>query len=164
MTPNRRTARQSAPGSMRRILRLFAPLALVGILSACAATFTNHGFVPPQEELEQILIGVDTRGTIEETIGRPSAAAGILRDEAWIYGAYRVRNYTYQAPEVIERDVVAISFDADGVVTNVERFGLEDGQLVQLSRRVTEGSVRDLGFFRQLMRNLGRVDLGGLGN
>jgi outer membrane protein assembly factor BamE (lipoprotein component of BamABCDE complex) len=149
---------------MRRILRLFAPLALVGILSACAATFTNHGFVPPQEELEQILIGVDTRGTIEETIGRPSAAAGILRDEAWIYSAYRVRNYTYQAPEVIERDVVAISFDADGVVTNVERFGLEDGQLVQLSRRVTEGSVRDLGFFRQLMRNLGRVDLGGLGN
>ena len=164
MTPNRRTARQSAPGPMRRILRLFAPLALVGILSACAATFTNHGFVPPQEELEQILIGVDTRGTVEETIGRPSAAAGILRDEAWIYSAYRVRNYTYQAPEVIERDVVAISFDADGVVTNVERFGLEDGQLVQLSRRVTEGSVRDLGFFRQLMRNLGRVDLGGLGN
>jgi len=148
---------------MRLLLRLFAPLALVGILSACAATFTNHGFVPPEQELEQILVGVDTRGTIEETIGRPSAAAGILRDEAWIYSAYRVRNYTYQAPEVIERDVVAISFDADGVVTNVERFGLEDGQLVQLSRRVTEGSVRDLGFFRQLMRNLGRVDLGALG-
>jgi hypothetical protein len=64
--------------------------------------------------------------------GRPSAAAGVTRDEAWIYSAYRVRNYTYQAPEVIERDVVAISFDADGVVSNVERFGLEDGQLVQL--------------------------------
>jgi len=163
MTPKRRTARRSALGPMRLLLRLFAPLALVGVLSACAATFTNHGFVPPEQELEQILVGVDTRGTIEETIGRPSAAAGILRDEAWIYSAYRVRNYTYQAPEVIERDVVAISFDADGVVTNVERFGLEDGQLVQLSRRVTEGSVRDLGFFRQLMRNLGRVDLGALG-
>jgi hypothetical protein len=86
------------------------------------------------------------------------------RDEAWIYSAYRVRNYTYQAPQVVERDVVAISFDADGVVSNVERFGLEDGQLVQLSRRTTESSVRDLGFFRQLMRNLGRVDLGALGN
>jgi outer membrane protein assembly factor BamE (lipoprotein component of BamABCDE complex) len=75
-----------------------------------------------------------------------------------------VRNYTYQAPEVIERDVVAISFDAGGVVTNIERFGLEDGQLVQLSRRVTDSSVRDLGFFRQLMRNLGRVDLGSFGD
>jgi len=50
---------------MRLLLRLFAPLALVGVLSACAATFTNHGFVPPEQELEQILVGVDTRGTIE---------------------------------------------------------------------------------------------------
>jgi outer membrane protein assembly factor BamE (lipoprotein component of BamABCDE complex) len=144
-------------------VRLLAALATVGVLSACAATFTNHGFVPPQEELEQILVGVDTRGTIEDTIGPPSAAAGVTREEAWIYSAYRVRNYTYQAPQVIERDVVAISFDPDGVVSNVERFGLEDGQLVQLSRRTTESSVRDLGFFRQLMRNLGRVDLGALG-
>ena len=164
MTTTRRTARQYVLGPMRFLMRLITPLALIGVLSACAATFNNHGFVPPDAELEQILVGVDTRGTIEETIGRPSAAAGVLRDEAWIYSAYRVRNYTYQAPQVIERDVVAISFDADGVVTNIERFGLEDGQLVQLSRRVTEGSVRDLGFFRQLMRNLGRVDLGALGD
>jgi outer membrane protein assembly factor BamE (lipoprotein component of BamABCDE complex) len=74
-----------------------------------------------------------------------------------------VRNFAYQAPQVVERDVVAISFDGDGVVTNVERFGLEDGRAVQLSRRVTETSVRDLGFFRQLMRNFGRIDLGALG-
>jgi outer membrane protein assembly factor BamE (lipoprotein component of BamABCDE complex) len=156
---------ESHSGSTRwpRVLRGLLPLVVVGLLSACAATFTNHGFVPPQEELDQILVGVDTQGTIESTIGRPSAAAGVTRDEAWIYSAYRVRNYTYQAAEVVERDVVAISFDADGVVSNVERFGLEDGQLVQLSRRVTESSVRDFGFFRQLMRNLGRVDLGNLG-
>ncbi|MCU4653866.1 outer membrane protein assembly factor BamE [Roseibacterium sp. SDUM158016] len=158
------STRRHSPLSLPRTLaRLAAPLLLAAVLTACAATYDNHGFVPPPEELEQILVGVDTRGTIEETIGRP-AASGVLRDEAWIYTAYRVRNYTYQAPQVIERDVVAISFDADGVVSNVERFGLEDGQLVQLSRRVTESSVRDLGFFRQLMRNLGRVDLGALGN
>jgi outer membrane protein assembly factor BamE (lipoprotein component of BamABCDE complex) len=141
-----------------------APVALIGVLSACAATFTNHGFVPLEEELAQIVVGSDTRDTIAETIGPPTAAAGITRDEAWIYSAYRVRNYTYQAPEVIERDVVAISFDGGGVVSNVERFGLDDGQLVQLSRRTTESSVQNQGFFRQLMRNLGRLDLGALGN
>ncbi len=146
----------------QRVMRGLLPLALVGVLSACAATFTNHGFVPPQSELEQILVGVDTRGTIEETVGRPSATAGVTREEAWIYSAYRVRNYTYQAPQVVERDVVAISFDDDGVVSNIERFGLEDGQIVQLSRRVTENSVRNFGFFRQLMRNLGRIDLNNL--
>lgn len=147
----------------RDTTRRVAAIAALMAVTACSATYTNHGFVPPEEDLAQVLVGVDTRGTVEETIGRPSAAAGVLRDEAWIYSAYRVRSFTYNEPEVIERDVVAISFDADGVVSNVERFGLEDGQVVQLSRRVTESSVADLGFFRQLLRNLGRVDLGALG-
>lgn len=153
-----------------RILHTVTPLArrlalLLGLwigLAACAATFTNHGFVPRDDELAALAVGVDTRDTVAETIGRPSAT-GVLRDEAWIYSAYRVRNYTYQAPQVTEREVVAISFDGGGRVSNVERFGLEDGRLVTLSRRVTENSVRDLGFLRQLLRNLGRFDLGTIG-
>ena len=145
---------------MARRLALVSGLWLV--LTACAATFTNHGFVPRDDELAALQLGVDTRETVAETIGRPSAT-GVLRDEAWIYSAYRVRNYTYQAPQVIEREVVAISFDAGGTVSNVERFGLEDGRVVTLSRRVTENTVRDLGFMRQLLRNLGRFDLGTIG-
>lgn len=148
---------------MSRIARRVALAACLAVgLTACAATFTNHGFVPRDDELAEIVVGVDSRETIEETIGRP-AATGVLREEAWIYSAYRVRNYTYQAPQVVEREVVAISFDGDGVVSNVERFGLEDGRVVTLSRRVTENTVRDLGFFRQLLRNLGRFDLGTIG-
>jgi outer membrane protein assembly factor BamE (lipoprotein component of BamABCDE complex) len=156
------TRRPDPSSRPRRTARLGAAALLAVLLTACSATYTNHGFVPPDTELEQVLVGVDTRGTVEETIGRP-AASGVLRDEAWIYAAYRVRSFAYQAPEVVERDVVAISFDEAGVVSNIERFGLEDGQVVELSRRVTETSVRDLGFFRQLMRNLGRLDLGALG-
>ena len=143
--------------------RVWLSLCLLIGLGACAATFTNHGFVPRDDELAALSIGVDTRDTVAETIGRPTAT-GVLRDEAWIYSAYRIRNYTYQAPQVIERQVVAISFDGGGRVSNVERFGLEDGQVVTLSRRVTESSVRDQGFFRQLLRNLGRFDLGAIGN
>ena len=142
--------------------RLALGLCLALGLAACAATFTNHGFVPRDDELSALSIGVDTRETVAETIGRPTAT-GVLRDEAWIYSAYRIRNYTYQAPDVVEREVVAISFDGAGRVSNVERFGLEDGQMVTLSRRVTESSVRDQGFFRQLLRNLGRFDLGTIG-
>lgn len=145
-----------------RILRLFAAMAVATLLVACSATFTNHGFVPPEPELAQVELG-DTREAVAEKIGRP-ATSGVLRDEAWVYTAYRVRNYAYQSPQVIEREVVAVSFDGSGRVSNVERFGLEAGRVVELSRRVTETSVRDLGFFRQLLRNLGRVDLTELGS
>ena len=71
-----------------------------------------------------------------------------------------MRNFTYNAPQVIERDIVAISFSDAGRVTNIERFGLEDGQIIQLSRRVTEASVRDIGFLSQILSNFGRISLG----
>ncbi|MEM9319994.1 MAG: outer membrane protein assembly factor BamE [Pseudomonadota bacterium] len=131
------------------------------MLSACAATFQNHGFVPPEDELETILPGVDTRDSLALSVGQPSAS-GVIRDDAWFYAAYRVRNFAYQAPQVIERDIVAISFDEDGVVSNVERFGLEDGQIVQLSRRVTDSGIGDVTLLTQILRNFGRLDVGNI--
>ncbi len=101
----------------------------------------------------------DTREAVAEAIGTPGAA-GVMRDEAWFYAAYRVRNYAYRAPEVIERQVLAVSFDGGGRVSNIEEFGLEDGQIVQLSRRVTSSSVREISFLQQILGNFGRVNIG----
>ncbi|MEJ6391692.1 outer membrane protein assembly factor BamE [Gymnodinialimonas sp. 2305UL16-5] len=139
-------------------MRLVFLVSVVLTLSACSATYTNHGFVPPEDELALVELGA-SRDEVAELVGRPGAN-GVLRDEAWFYTQYRVRNFTYNAPEVVERDIVAISFSEGGRVTNVERFGLEDGQVVQLSRRVTESSVRDLGFFRSILSNFGRINIG----
>ncbi len=50
-------------------------------------------------------------------------------------------------PEEISREVVAVSFDDKGVVRNIERFGLENGEVIVLEHRVTETSVPDLGLF-----------------
>ena len=57
----------------------------------------------------------------------------------------------------IDRQLLAISFNPQGNVSNVERFTLEDGRVVVLSRRVTETSVQGVGFIRQLLGNVGRL-------
>jgi outer membrane protein assembly factor BamE (lipoprotein component of BamABCDE complex) len=82
----------------------------------------------------------------------------MLRESGYYYVAQRFRTVGPREPEVISREVVAISFDADGVVRNVERYGLEDGNVVAFSRRVTDSSVRDVSFLRQLLGNIGRFD------
>ena len=64
------------------------------------------------------------------------------------------------ASKEIERQVVAISFSSNGVVQNIERFGLERGEVVQISRRVTSSSVKDKSFLRQLLGNIGRFSPG----
>ena len=127
------------------------------LMSACAATFDNHGYVPAEEDLSEIVVGVDTRATVEDLVGTPTSRA-LLRDEGYYYVRYRVRNFGARRPQVVERQVLAISFAEDGVVQNIERFGLEDGRVITLSRRVTDGGVDNLSFLRQLLGNLGQFD------
>lgn len=142
----------------RAVRTALAGVALALSLAGCAATFDNHGYVPPADVLAQLAIG-DSREAVAEAIGTPGAA-GVMRDEAWLYTAYRVRSFGYRAPEITERQLLAISFDAAGRVRNIEEFGLEDGRVVALSRRVTTSSVREVTFFGQLLGNFGRINIG----
>ncbi len=140
-------------------MRLGALALALAVLSACSAIYQNHGYVPRTDDLETIVVGEDTRESVGEKIGRPSSA-GILAESGWYYVGSRWKQSGPRAPQEIERNVVAISFDAAGVVENVEHFGLEKGQVVVLSRRVTSSNVKGVGFLRQLLGNLGKLSPG----
>lgn len=144
---------------VRRLSRAGMALALVLGLSACATSYRNHGYVPTEEELAEIVVGVDTRDSVAETVGTPSSA-GVLNDGGYYYVRSRIRHQGLRAPKVVERELVAISFTETGVVENIERYGLEDGRTVRLSRRVTDSSVQNQSFLRQLLGNLGRFNAG----
>ena len=123
-------------------------------LSACSPQFRNHGYVPNDEDLALITVGVDTRASVEEAVGAP-AMSGVITDTATYYVQSRVRRFAWQEPEVVARQVLAISYDSAGVVTNIERFGLEDGQVVPISRRITGTSGTNESIIRRLIGSIG---------
>lgn len=133
--------------------------AVILSVTACSAVYRNHGYVPTSEELAEITVGVDTRDSVAETIGAPSSS-GVLNDGGYYYVATRMRHYGPRQPEIVSRELVAISFTSAGVVSNVERYGLQDGQVVAFERRVTSSSIEDKTFLRQLVGNLGRFNPG----
>ena len=143
---------------MATLLRGLLLAALLTGLGACAATYRNHGYVPNDGQLQTLAVGRDTRESVEAAIGRPSTN-GVERGDAWYYVQSRVRNYAWQAPETTERQLVAVSFAPGGTVENIERFGLERGRVVTLSRRITTTSIREYGLIQQLVRNFGRIDV-----
>lgn len=137
-----------------------ASLAILGLLlslGACAPQYSNHGYIPPAEDLALIEVGSDTKETVAEKIGIPQSS-GVLTNSGYYYVRMRKRAIGPLAPEEIERQVLAISFSESGVVQNVERFGLERGKVVPLERRVTSSPVSDKSFIRQLLGNLGRFN------
>lgn len=128
-------------------------------LAACSSIYRNHGYVPNDEDLATLEVGKDTRETAAPKVGRPSAS-GLLNDTGWFYVQSRWEYRGALPPKEIDRQVVALTFSEQGTLTNVERFGLERGQIVPLSRRVTESSVRGMSVLRQLFSNFGRLSAG----
>ncbi|MFG6081632.1 MULTISPECIES: outer membrane protein assembly factor BamE [Paracoccus] len=129
------------------------------MLAACTATYRNHGYVPAEDELMQVVVGKTNQSELDGLIGRPSSQ-GLLTGSAWYYVGSRWEYFGAREPREINREVVAISFAEGGTVTNVERFGLDRGQVVVLSRRVTDSGISSIGVIRQLMGNVGRVQAG----
>ena len=150
----------STPSALRSARRLFCVCVFSALVGSCGPIYQNHGYVPAQEDLDLIAVGIDTRASVEETLG--SGGAGSVRqDDAIYFVRSRLKTVAMLEPQVIERTVVAISFDNNGVVENIETFGLEDGQIVPLARRVTDTTVQGRSFLRQLFGNIGRFTPGG---
>jgi len=131
------------------------------LIVACTPVYRNNGYVPSDDELALLEVGTDTRETVAVKIGRPSAA-GLLNDVGWYYVQSRWKNTGLRPPVEESRQVVAVSFTEDGLVENVERFGLEKGRIVPISRRITVSNVKSAGLLRQLFGNIGGIGTGGL--
>lgn len=127
-------------------------IALIG----CAIEDT-HGYVPPEGDLAQIEVGIDTQATVASIVGRPGST-GFLNQDGWYYvkSDFRRRGTTNWTET--QRQVVAVLFDERGVVANIESYGLEDGQIVTLSRRVTDSNTAGVGLLSQLFGSLGNFD------
>ncbi len=100
------TGRTRVDRGLGRLLSGFAGLFLAVTLglAACQPIFTNHGYMPNEDDLALLQVGVDTRDSVATTIGRP-AAEGLLNDEAWYYVQSRFRTIGPGEPVEIAREV-----------------------------------------------------------
>ena len=90
---------------MMRIRNRFASaLAVICLvlLGACEAQYRSHGYIPPEEDLDKLVIGVDTRAAVDDVIGPPSAS-GLLSDGDYYYVRSRFREYGMFEPQVVDR-------------------------------------------------------------
>jgi len=127
---------------------------LAGTLLACSPVIRTHGYMPVEERLDRISAGVDTRGSVQRKIGRPATESLFAPEDAWYYVSSIVKEETYKAPKVIDRKVAVIRFDDTGLVTGVERYGLEDGRVIDLKTRTTPTYGTELTIIEQLFGNL----------
>lgn len=135
-------------------------LVLAGMLAACSPKVDSRGYVSNTEWKNVITIGVTTKDQVLESFGSPSAQSD-FGDETWYYISSRKETTAFLAPEVVEQTVMRLTFDANGVVTAMDSFDKNNSKDFEVAKRVTPTEGHALGFFEQVIGNIGRFNKGG---
>lgn len=141
-------------------------IVLAGIAAGCSPTLNNHGNIPDAELIESIRIGNSNREQIIAMLGNPSAIATFDK-ESWYYVGMRTSQIAFLDPEILERKVLVVRFDKEGIVQQVEQLDQQDGRDVQIVDRKTPTRGKELTVLEQLLGNVGKfsgaeVDNGGV--
>ena len=125
-------------------------------LSACAPVTSYSGFQAIESDPKDVKVGTDTKSTVRGRLGSPSAT-GAFDQNTWFYMNQLKSRVAFKKPEVIARNVTAISFNKDsGLVERVNSYTLKDGKVIAFNGRETPTRGRELTVLEQILGNVGR--------
>jgi outer membrane protein assembly factor BamE (lipoprotein component of BamABCDE complex) len=140
-----------------RLSRLALALGGTLALASCAKTIDQRGNLPPDDKLAEIQTGASTRDDVTRLLGTPSST-GTFDDKTWYYISKRTEQFAFLAPEIIDQQVVAITFDDNGTVRDLKRLGMADKRDVTPVARATPAAGKELSFMEQLIGNVGKFN------
>lgn len=132
-------------------------IAIAGLMTmtACAPQIATRGNLVEDERLAALEVGFTTEDEVATLLGTPTTIS-TFEPDVWYYIGQRTRQRAFFEPEIIERRVLMIDFDANGVIESLEELDLEDAQSVELASRETPTLGRRLSFLEQMLGNFGR--------
>lgn len=140
----------------RTALRAALVAAVAGLVAAgCTENIRTRGNLPDPKVVAEIKPGKQTREQITRMIGTPSTVA-TFEKEIWIYIGGRVKTKSFFNPEVLERKILTVEFDKNGVVKHVRSLDATDARQIELVQRETPTKGKELTVLQQLIGNLGR--------
>lgn len=139
------------------IPRPTAAILLSVLLVACAPRIDVRGNLPDPDTLADLEIGKVNKQQVRKLLGSPSSIAP-LKGESWYYLSERTETIAFLAPKVVERKVIVVRFDTQGVLTELKSLGLDAGRNIVFVERETPTAGNELTFLQQLFGNLGRFE------
>ena len=124
------------------------------ILSSCAPLTKVSGYVPLENELADLKVGLSTKAEILEYLGEPlSLNSG--SSKTMIYVQQRVETIAFLQPRVKDRTVIQLTFDDSGILSHIKRFHGVTTEQFTPEEEVIVSDGRKLTFWQQMFGNIG---------
>jgi outer membrane protein assembly factor BamE (lipoprotein component of BamABCDE complex) len=140
------------------MLRQSAFLALItglAMAAGCSPITSHQGFQAVDVRPGDVKVGEDTRSSVLTKLGSPTATSTFDKN-VWFYMSQFRTQTSFYNPKTIQRDVTAISFDADTLqVKSVDNFTLQDGRVIAFNTHETPTRGREMTILEQLIGSIG---------
>ncbi|MEI6418853.1 MAG: outer membrane protein assembly factor BamE [Sphingomonadales bacterium] len=131
-------------------------------LPACSRITAQQGFLLDETLATSIQPGVDNRESVSRTMGRPSFASE-FDNGSWYYVTRLTGQYAFSRPKTLQQNILIVHFNEKGVVSKVDRRGLEQIADINPSKDKTPTLGASESFLAELFGNIGQVGSAGLG-
>lgn len=130
-------------------------------LMACTPTTEVRGNLVNAKTLQELEAGKTDQRQALVLMGTP-VSTSTFDEKTWYYIGQKTEQYGIFEAEVVERQVVALHFNDDGILESIERYDENDGLALDPSARQTPSSGRQFTVLQQLIGNIGRFNKQGL--
>lgn len=131
-------------------------LAALTALPACTPTEAIRGNIVEDYRMAEIVPGVSSRTNVLKSLGSPTTVAP-FDDNVWYYIGQKTEQTGIFDPKVIDKKVVVVAFNDDGVVEAIDKVNADDIE-VHPVRRKTPTSGNEVTVLQQLLGNVGRFN------
>ena len=146
----------------RRAERALLVAALL-VLAGCTNPIDQRGDLPDPDKLAQIKPGMTDKAAVTKLLGSPSSVAAFDAN-TWYYISQKTRPFAFFEPKRLDQEVLAIDFDNKGIVRDLWRKTMADGEPITPDPNATPAPGREFSIIEQLLGNLGRFSGKAKGN
>ena len=128
-------------------------------LGGCASIKSYSGYQAIDQSPGDLAIGVDTKSTARAKLGSPSVMS-TFDPNVWFYVSQMKARVAFRRPQVVKRDVVALTFDKETeLLRSIDVLTLKDGKVIAFNDRETPTRGREMTILEQLLGSVGRGGL-----
>ena len=143
--------------SPRRLTAALAALLSFALVGACSPTVNPRGNQPTASQLAEIKVGTTDKVTVTRILGSPSTIAS-FDSTTWYYISQKTEELAFFKPEVRDPEVIAVVFDEDGVVKDIQKLNKKTPRPIEPVARTTPAPGKELSLIEQIIGNFGKFN------
>ncbi len=134
----------------------------LSLLGACSASqheewfVTHNGNMPAEERIARVEKGF-SQDEVMQILGAPSSVVS-FDENTWLYMSSDIKRIAFSKPEEVDRNILKITFDANGNVAQITRLTKADGREITPDEEKTAVNGQDPGFFRKYFGGVGQYN------